>query len=206
MEWAQRVIAHCEDRAIGYWLRLCSVIAAWGRARMGGAEAPGPVEHLIERYGSAGQRLGLPDLWILLADLHAAGGDPISGLAVTQMAERYIEETGERYDLAGILRSKGELLLAHDPPDGALAQHCFELAVQVARAQDARMLELRATAVLAKFHHRHGGGPETAARLAELCDTFPPSCVVPDLIEARKLVDTLARAEAFTPLTAGDAP
>ena len=53
-------------------------------------------------------------------------------------------------------RLKGELLLKQDASNAAEARNCFGRAVEIARRQSAKSLELRATMSLARLLARQG--------------------------------------------------
>jgi hypothetical protein len=62
-----------------------------------------------------------------------------------------MERHGERHVEADLLRLKGELILAEDPRRADAAAQCFQAAIDVARGQGAKSLELRATRELARL-------------------------------------------------------
>ena len=191
--WCEKAMVYGRERAIPYWQHLASGVHGWFIGRSGDLDAGiDEVERSIDAYRSTGQRLGLPDLQLLLADLKRVSGDVDSALELIARAEQQIDETGECFNLVSVLRSKGELLLACDPPDVAAAERAFVRSVEVARDQGAKMSELRATATLAKFRHRRGVPDTMRSELGRLCDSFPADSDLPDLREARALVDKLA--------------
>ncbi len=191
--WTEKVMAFCEERHIPYWQQLSSALHGWFVGRTGDIDAGlREVRQSVDAYLAAGSRLGLPSLMIMLADLHRVAGDVDAGLDAIRRGEQHIGATGERDGLIGLLRSKGELLLTQDPPDLAGAEDAFVLSAETARAQGARLNELRATAKLLKFRRRHGIPETMTARFAELCRWFPESCDLPDLREARALLEQLA--------------
>ena len=77
-----------------------------------------------------------------LAQALAACGRRDEGRAVLREAAALVEETGERCFEAEIYRLEGNLLL--DENGSAEAEACYVKALDVARAQEARSLELRA--------------------------------------------------------------
>ena len=100
--------------------------------------------------------------------------------------------TGEHFYEAEIHRLKGELLLAHSMANQKETEACFHQAVDVARRQQAKSLELRATMSLARLWQRQG--KRTAARelLAPIYDWFTEGFDTADLQEAKALLDALA--------------
>ena len=99
------------------------------------------------------------------------------------------EETGERYVEAEIHRLKGNLLLAEN--GSAEAEACYVRALQVARAQEARSLELRATTSLARLRGEQGRSAEARDLLAPVYRWFTEGFDTADLKEAKALLDKL---------------
>ena len=88
-------------------------------------------------------------------------------------------------------RLKGELHLA-EAHDQAAAEVCFRTAIETARRQQGRSWELRATMSLARLWQRQGRRDEARAALAAVYGTFTEGFTMPDLVEARALLEALA--------------
>src|SRR6266851_1069944 len=89
-------------------------------------------------------------------------------------------------------RLKGELLLRQDSSNAAEAQNCFERAIEIARKQSAKSLELRATMSLAQLLAKQGRRDEARAMLAEIYGWFTEGFETADLEEAKALLDDVA--------------
>ena len=89
-------------------------------------------------------------------------------------------------------RLKGEFLLAVDPDNPAEAEACFRQAVAIARRQQAKSLELRATMSLARLWQRQGRRDEARAALATVYGTFTEGFTTPDLVDAAAQRNSLA--------------
>ena len=76
-------------------------------------------------------------------------------------------------------------------PHAEEAQACFQHALDVARAQQARSFELRAATSLARLWQQQGKCAEAYQLLAELYNWFTEGFDTADLQEARALLDTL---------------
>jgi predicted ATPase len=95
-------------------------------------------------------------------------------LAALEEALTLREKTGERYYEAKLHRQRGELLLLCEarsyPDQGSREQHeaetCFQHALDVARGQQAKSLELRAVISLACLWQRQGKCAEAHALCA----------------------------------------
>ena len=102
-----------------------------------------------------------------------------------------IEHTGEKTEHAEMLRLKGEVLLMHDAAAIADAEACFHAALNVARAQEARWWELRASVSLARFLRDTGRRDEARAMLAEIYNWFTEGFETADLKDAKALLEEL---------------
>ena len=106
-----------------------------------------------------------------------------------------MERSHERYWEAEIHRLRGHLLLAGLDPlsesEVHLAEECFLRALETARRQGARSLELRAAVSLSRL--RRDDGRETEARdlLAPIYTWFSEGLDTPDLREAAALAAEL---------------
>ena len=88
-------------------------------------------------------------------------------------------------------RLKGEVLLKQDRANAPEAQRCFELAIEIARKQSARSLELRATMSLARLLNEQGGRDEARALLAEIYAWFTEGFNTADLKDAKAVLEEL---------------
>jgi tetratricopeptide (TPR) repeat protein len=148
--------------------------------------------------GIAGcKRLGnVPRLQYLIA-LHAEAtariGRVEEALATLNETLVNVEQTGEQVDYAEMLRLKGELLLMRDPAATVEAETCFHAALEVARAQEAKWWELRTSVSLARLLRDINRREEAHKLVADICGWFREGFELPDLKEARALLDELGR-------------
>jgi predicted ATPase len=104
-----------------------------------------------------------------------------------------VRERGERWWEAEILRLRGELLLKRNPAGLAEAETSFERSIEIAREQDAKSLELRATTSLARLFASQGRRDEVRAMLAEIYNWFTEGIDAADLKDAKALLDELKK-------------
>jgi predicted ATPase len=78
------------------------------------------------------------------------------------------------------------LLLRQDNSNVVEAQSCFERAVEIARKQSAKSLELRATMSLARLLATQGRREEARAMLADIYNWFTEGFDTADLIDAKR--------------------
>ena len=113
-------------------------------------------------------------------DYREAGGALAEAFAI-------VEGKGERMWEAELFRLRGELKSA----DQGGAETDFRRAIDVARSQQARSLELRATISLARLLAEQGRRDEARTMLAEIYNWFTEGFDTLDLKEAKALIDEL---------------
>jgi predicted ATPase len=154
----------------------------------------------LDTYRSTGAEAQRPHLLTLLAEASGLLGQPEDGLTALEEALTLMEKTGERYYEAELHRQRGELLLLREarshPTQGSREQHapetCFQHALDVARHQQAKSLELRAAMSLARLWQRQGKRVEARVLLEEIYGWFTEGFDTADLQEAKALLDALA--------------
>ena len=102
-------------------------------------------------------------------------------LWIVSIAFEFVERTGERIWEAELFRLHGELKSA-DPVE---AKVDFRRALEVARAQQARSLELRATTSLARLLRDTNRRDEARAMLAAIYNWFTEGFDTADLKDAK---------------------
>ena len=132
--------------------------------------------------------------------LYRTRGQIAQGLTVLAEALAVVENTRERFYEAELYRLKGELLLqsgvqsleskVFTPHSEAVA--CFHQALDVARRQQAKSLELRAAMSLARLWQQQGKQGEAQQLLAPIYGWFTEGFDTPDLQEAKALLEELA--------------
>ena len=129
---------------------------------------------------------------VLLADTYGKEGQTAAGLRVVNEELSRLQITGARFYEAELYRINGELLLRQAVPDEELAETCFEKAIEVARRQQAKSLELRAAMRLSRMWKRQGKKEEARQLLAEIYGWFTEGFDTADLKQAKLLLEELA--------------
>jgi predicted ATPase len=173
------------------------LLLGWALARQGDAAAG--VVHIHQGL-EAVQRIELklyrPYFLALLAEAYGQAGQPEAGLTVLVEALTLAAVTEERWWEAELYRLQGALLLQFPSPDMCKVEGCLLQALNVARRQQAKALELRAALSLARLWQ--GQGKRAAARqlLAPIYGWFTEGFETPDLHEAKVLLDELSSSAA----------
>jgi predicted ATPase len=93
---------------------------------------------------------------------------------------------------AEVLRMAGEVAFNSPEPDAAKAQASFERALAVAREQQAKSWELRASMSLARLWRSQGKPQQARELLAPVYGWFTEGFDTRDLKEAKALLEELA--------------
>ncbi|HEY5871162.1 MAG TPA: hypothetical protein VI542_37265, partial [Candidatus Tectomicrobia bacterium] len=144
----------------------------------------------------ASQSLGGPPLlnfyWLsMLAEAHGRMGRPEVGLTVLAEALTLLATTEARWWEAELYRLKGALLLQLPRPDVPQAETCVRQALEVARGQQAKTLELRAALTLSRLWQQQSKQADAQALLAPIYGWFTEGFDTADLQEAKSLLADL---------------
>ena len=126
-----------------------------------------------------------------LAEANLIAGESKDGLKALDEAFAHVNETGERFWEAELYRIKGVLLLL---PGGseAEAEDCFKQALEVAKGQSAKSLELRAAMSMARLWRKQSKSAEALELLSGIYGWFTEGFDTPDLIDAKALLEELS--------------
>jgi predicted ATPase len=103
-----------------------------------------------------------------------------------------METTKEKWCEAEVCRIAGEIALKSPEPDVAKAQVYFERALAIAREQQAKSWELRASMSLARLWRDQGQVQQAREMLAPIYGWFTEGFDKRDLKEAKTLLEELA--------------
>jgi tetratricopeptide (TPR) repeat protein len=144
----------------------------------------------IDAFKETGARLRLPYYLALLADAHLRAHDAIAGFEAAEEGLSRGRETNERWWDAELHRLRAELLLAAGA-DAGEAEAALRRALEIARGQQAKSLELRAAVTLARLWAGSGGTAEARDLLEPVYASFAEGLATPDLTVARVLLSSL---------------
>jgi predicted ATPase len=124
-----------------------------------------------------------------LAESYARTGKIETGLVASQEALDAIAGGAERFWKAGALSVRGDLLLAAGRQEEGVV--CLKQAIELAREQGARSLELRAAMRLVRLSSAQGRRDEARDLVASIYSWFTEGFDTDDLKDARALLDEL---------------
>ena len=187
------LIALADEKSTLFWkasglMNKGCVLALTGQA----SDAIHTIKSGIAALRSTGATYRGP-LWLsYLATAHAELGQLDDARRCMGEAITAIERTGERWFEAEANRIAGEIALKSPEQDAAKTEAYFERALTVARAQQAKSWELRASMSMARLWRDQGKRDEARDLLAPVYGWFTEGFDTLDLKEAKALLDELA--------------
>jgi hypothetical protein len=148
-------------------------------------------EEGIRSLHAAGSVLNTTRYRIWLAESFLGLGELQRARVEVEAGHAHRETYGEGYFAAELERVEAELLRAEGAPSQAVGAQ-LNKAISTAHSQGARLLELRAATSLARLWRNEGRGAEAHALLAPIYGWFSEGFGMPDLQEAKALLDELA--------------
>jgi class 3 adenylate cyclase/predicted ATPase len=182
------LVAYCTEKHVGQIRLLASMHCAYARAmRDPAAENIAVFRAAFDHVRAAGGLTGSSMILSHLAEVALQAGD--LGQAEADLAQgfAFVEQSGERFWLADLHRLSGRLALRQAEPDRARAEACFKKAIEIARSQQGRLLELRAANDLAQLWHDNKCG-DLHALLAPILATIEGGTDTRDLRNAREML------------------
>lgn len=190
-ERADATITLSREHGFIRWVVGGMVRKGWALAELGSIKEG--IEQL--RQGIASWRdIGMKQAELqhlaMLAEAYKNGGQIEAGLRVLAEALAILHTSDERYYEAELYRLRGELLL-EDSAGFEAAEENFLRALDIARQQSAKSLELRAVMSLCRLGQKRGRRAEARQMLADLYSWFTEGFNTLDLQEAKALLDAL---------------
>jgi predicted ATPase len=184
-------------------------LRGWALAARGhGEEGITQIRQALAADRSTGATRDRPYNLALLAEASAQGGQTTEGLEALAEALALLATSGVRWWEAELHRLRGELLLqsgvqspessGYTPhsalrmPHAAEVEACFQQALDIARRQEAKSLELRAAMSLARLWQLQGQQAAAHALLAPIYGWFTEGFDTTDLQEAKALLEELS--------------
>jgi predicted ATPase len=187
------VIALSSEQGFATFLRWARILLGWTLAAQGKEdEGMAHVRQGMSAYLSAGEIQYKPFYLGLFAEVYGRTGKTDEGLTSLAEALAVVEKTERRWWEAEIHRLKGEFLLKLSPQNIGDAETCYNRALDVARRQEAKSLELRAAMSLSRLWKQQGKRVEASKLLAEIYGWFTEGFGTVDLQEAKILLEELA--------------
>ncbi len=189
---ARMTIALCESHGFESFRAQASVLLGWAIAA--GGETGAGIAQMREglaTWQSTGTGMRRPYFLALLADALLRAGQVEEGQKVIAEAVSLVERSGETRWQAETLRLKAALM---DRTGAGMedVEATYQRALEIARGQEARCLELRTATSLGLLWRDRGRAGEARELLGPLCDWFSEGFDTPDVTSAKALLEKLS--------------
>jgi predicted ATPase len=210
-ERAEAAMALAIEQEFSLILVLGTYARGWALAEQGQKEEGiAQMRQGLDAYQAMGAEVGRQWFLALLAETQGKVGQVEEGLHVLDEATAVMRKTEQRNYEAELYRLKGQLTLQKFQVSGSKfqvlkspesvvwgpeseAEECFLKAIEIARQQQAKSLELRAVTSLSRLWQQQGKREEARQMLAEIYGWFTEGFDTADLQEAKVLLGELNR-------------
>jgi DNA-binding winged helix-turn-helix (wHTH) protein/predicted ATPase len=195
-ELENEALAHDTEHGFTLLLTTGLIQRGWLLAEGGQAEAGlAQMQEGLARHREIGAAVLVPAALALVAQAHGTLGRPAEGLSAVAEALAVAQQSGQHYWEAELHRLTGVLTLQAGPATAGEVESHFLQALEIARRQRAKSLELRAAASLSRLWADRDNVKEAHALLSGVYAWFTEGFDTADLREAKSLLEELeARA------------
>lgn len=189
--YAERCLSISEQHEFHQWLGLSRSIQGICMAMQDDAAGRlNEVKAALEEYQRSGYQLGLTAQFVLLCPVLLLRNESEAALEVIEHGLSIVSHNSERIFEAELYRLKARALLMRGLPDSEV-ESLLDRALQTARSQQARSLELRAATDLARFWMKRSRRTEAIDVLESIYGRFTEGFATRDLKEAKLALDEL---------------
>src|SRR5262249_22782632 len=174
-EWAEAGIILAREQGLPAYLGQGPVLQGWALAEQGQSEEGRSQNRQgLVTYPAVGSGIYHSYYLAVLAEAYGKAGQAEDGLAALSEELTVVDQTGERFYEAELYRLKGELTLKQSSVQGLASnvqkevEECFWKAIEIARRQQAKSLELRAVMNLSRLWQWQGKKKKAHEMLAEV--------------------------------------
>jgi tetratricopeptide (TPR) repeat protein len=190
---AEEARSLCLEHRFDYYGAWSALVRAWALTEGNSPEEGlGAYDAALHEFRETGAELRMPHHLCLLAAVQRKAGRRAAGLRLVAEAAQIAERNLESWCNAEIERERGALLLLDSSDDAREeAVAAFRRAIHIAADQGAKMLELRASAALARLWAQCSERKKALDVLAPIYDWFTQGFDTPDLRRARTMLGEL---------------
>jgi len=190
---AEQEIAIATEQGFQLWHALGTLHKGAGMSLQGRIDDAIPVLlEGLQSFRATGAGLRIPYYLGMLGEAYTQAGRFEDAHRVLDEALATAEKNDDRFQQAELHRLAGELVVSESPEDAAAAEACFTRAIDLARLQESKAWELRATMSLARLWERQRHREEARSALAAAYGSYTEGFTTPDLVDAKALLETLA--------------
>jgi predicted ATPase len=197
---AEAGIALSTEHGVPLFLAMNAIFRGWALVEQGREEEGiAQMRQGMAAWRATGAEFARTYFLALLAEASVKARQAEEGLTLLAEALAVVGKAGERFYEAELYRLRGEFILAQSSVQSLEsrvkeAEACFLKAINIARKQQAKSLELRAAMSLARLWHQQGKTTEAYTLLAPVYHWFNEGFDTKDLQEAKALLEKLREA------------
>jgi predicted ATPase len=189
---ASKVIPLCEEQNIPFYLAFARLFNGFALAQQGNLdEGIERMRDALVLYGWTGSGMFLPFFDTLLAETLLQNGEWDEARDLLTFAKQRTEEWGEAFYYAETLRVLGDHEAFCPDADRKAAEIRYQEAIAAAQNRELRVWELRAAISLARLWQSQGKNREAHDLLFPISDWFTEGFDMPDLKDAKALLEEL---------------
>jgi class 3 adenylate cyclase/tetratricopeptide (TPR) repeat protein len=189
-QWVDQFDAMATEQGFPVWQAEATIYRGWTKVTNGDVtEGISLLAGGSTAFRATGTEIWAPHHLALLANAFDIAGQVEEALTLLDEAFQVVDRTGERWFEAELNRHKGRLL---QQGNTEAAERLYCEALSIAREQEAKLWELRASVSLARLRREQNRRAEARDLLAPVYAWFTEGFDTPDLKEAKALLDELA--------------
>jgi class 3 adenylate cyclase/predicted ATPase len=186
LESAERSLEMSREQRFSLYVLLSTISRGRALGELGRLqEAVTEIQTGIVEGRRTGVGFMLPMMYSWLADVHAQSGDNETAVSIVEQTLRDISDATGRSWEAELHRQRAGILLALNPSKITEAELYFKKAIEVARRQNSKSMELRAATSLAKLWRQHERIDEARELIEPIYCWFKEGAATADLQLAR---------------------
>jgi predicted ATPase len=187
-ERASELITVATEQGFPLYRTLGTIYRGWLKVSSGDVATGIPLlRSASSAYAETGAKTRIAYHISLLARACEIAGQAEEALFLLDEALQVAKKIGERWFTSELFRHKGQLMLRQGNPEAA--EGLYREALAISRKQDAKLWELRAAISLASLLRSQGRRSEAHDLLAPVYGWFTEGFDMPDLREAKALLD-----------------
>jgi predicted ATPase len=192
-QWTEALLTLSREQEFTQRWATATILLGWALTAQGHrVQGIAQVHQGLDAFRATGAELARPYYLALLVEAYGDVGEVEEGLRLLDEALVAADHSGERFYESELYRLKGEFLLVRSAEHHAEAETCLCQALDVARHQQAKSLELRAAMSLSRLWQRQSKRHAAHQLLAPIYNWFTEGFDTADLQEAKALLEALA--------------
>lgn len=192
LESAERSLEMSREQRFSLYVLLSTISRGRALGELGQLqEAVTEIQSGIAEGRRTGVGFMLPMMYSWLADVHAQSGDNETAVSIIEQTLRDISDATGRSWEAELHRQRAEMFLALNPSKIAEAESHLKNAIELARRQNSKSLELRAAMSLARLLRQQERIDQARELLEPIYHWFEEGAATSDLRHARDFLMAL---------------